>query len=136
MKTAIIPLLVLATSIAAAAESPKPYGATPSPRQLAHQELELFAFCHFTVDTFTDREWGTGGESETVFNPTAFDADQIVRAMKAGGLNGRHPHLQTSQRLLPLAVEVHRALREEFPVARRQRRRGPRVRRLLPRATA
>ncbi len=67
---------------------PKPYGATPTPRQLAHAEMELYGFCHFTVDTYTDREWGTGGESETVFNPTAFDANQIVNAMKAGGLNG------------------------------------------------
>lgn len=68
---------------------PAPFGATPSPRQLKqHTDREFYAFCHFTVDTFTDREWGTGGESETVFNPTDFDADQIVGAVKAAGMKG------------------------------------------------
>lgn len=85
-------LIVLTVSLiatqAGAAEPPKPYGATPTPRQLAHQEMEMYAFCHFTVDTFTGRQWGTGGESETAFNPTAFDANQIVGALKAGGLTG------------------------------------------------
>lgn len=65
---------------------PKPFGATPSPRQLAWSRLEAYAFVHFTVNTFTDREWGTGEESPSVFNPTDFSADQIVGAAKAGGL--------------------------------------------------
>ena len=30
----------------------------PSPRQLALQETEFYAFVHFTVNAFTDREWG------------------------------------------------------------------------------
>ena len=32
----------------------------PSPRQLALQETEFYAFVHFTVNAFTDREWGDG----------------------------------------------------------------------------
>ena len=59
---------------------------TPSPRQLRWQELELTAFFHFGVNTFTDREWGEGTEKEQIFNPTQLDAGQWVLACKAAGI--------------------------------------------------
>jgi len=67
---------------------PKPYGPLPAERQVKLQELELYGFMHFTVNTFTDKEWGYGDEKESVFNPSDFDADQMARAFKAGGLGG------------------------------------------------
>ena len=58
---------------------------TPSPRQLRWQKLELTAFFHFGVNTFTDKEWGDGKEDEKVFNPTALDAKQWVKTVKEVG---------------------------------------------------
>ena len=58
----------------------------PSARQLRWQELELTAFFHFGINTFTDREWGDGKEDLSLFNPTHLDARQWVRTAKEAGI--------------------------------------------------
>src|ERR1700691_4746610 len=77
---------VPACAFAAASPAPASYGALPSKRQLQWHELELYAFLHFTMNTFTDKEWGYGDEDPSVFDPQQFDADAIVSALKAGGM--------------------------------------------------
>src|SRR5215471_17351861 len=67
---------------------PEPLGAVPSARQLAWHELECTAFLHFTVNTFTNKEWGYGDEDPEIFNPGSFDADEIVGALADAGMRG------------------------------------------------
>ena len=58
----------------------------PSPRQWRWQQLELTAFFHFGINTFTDREWGDGKEDISLFNPAKLDARQWVRTARDAGI--------------------------------------------------
>jgi len=67
---------------------PQAIGPTPSAAQLAWHEMEMNAFIHFTINTFTGLEWGMGGESEKLFNPSQLDANQWVSVLKEAGFKG------------------------------------------------
>ncbi len=67
---------------------PDPYGATPSPAQVAWHQTEMYAIVHFTPTTFENKEWGFGDADPKIFNPVGFDANQIVKTAKQGGLKG------------------------------------------------
>jgi alpha-L-fucosidase len=57
----------------------------PTPLQIKWQANETTAFLHFTVNTFTEKEWGDGAEDPKIFNPTKFDARQWIKALKDAG---------------------------------------------------
>lgn len=57
----------------------------PTPQQLEWQKMELTAFLHFGINTFTGREWGDGKENPALFNPSELDAEQWVRTLKDAG---------------------------------------------------
>ncbi len=57
----------------------------PTPAQLRWHRDELAMFLHFGVNTFTNREWGDGTESPSIFNPAALDARQWARTARAAG---------------------------------------------------
>ncbi len=89
MKKMIIAWLGLVVTPLMAADNgvpPKPYGAVPSAAQLRWHEDEIISLVHFSTITYADKEWGYGDEPATLFNPTAFDARQIVRSAKDGGV--------------------------------------------------
>ena len=60
----------------------------PDGRQSAWYEMGFYAFVHFGMNTFTDREWGTGKESEALFNPEKLDCDQWVETIRNAGMKG------------------------------------------------
>lgn len=87
----LLSFILIICGLALAAQNnlpPKPYGAVPTERQLKWHETERYCFLHFTVNTFSDLEWGLGGEKERIFNPTNFDADQIVTTIAKHGFKG------------------------------------------------
>ncbi len=58
---------------------------TPTARQKSWQRLELTAFIHFGINTFTGREHGTGTENPNDFQPTELNPGQWAAALKSAG---------------------------------------------------
>ncbi len=68
--------------------APAPYGPVPSENQMNWQEMEYYAFIHFSINTYTNQEWGDGGNDPKLFNPTELDCRQWARICKEAGMTG------------------------------------------------
>jgi alpha-L-fucosidase len=77
--------LVAAAWIAQAAIGQTAGEVTPAPYQVSWQDLEFGVILHFSTNTFLDREWGDGTASPAVFNPSQFDPEQWMRAIRDSG---------------------------------------------------
>lgn len=66
----------------------KPYGPVPTKQQIALQDMEMYAFIHYSLNTYTDQEWGFGNEDPKIFNPKNLDVGQWVRTCKNAGMKG------------------------------------------------
>lgn len=64
--------------------SPNPV--IPSPNLISYQQMELIGFIHFTVNTFTNKEWGYGDEKPEIFNPVQLNVEQWVETAKSAGM--------------------------------------------------
>ncbi|MDE6479994.1 MAG: alpha-L-fucosidase [Muribaculaceae bacterium] len=68
--------------------TPEAFGPTPSENQQKWQDMETYAFIHYSLNTYTDQEWGYGDESPELFNPSDLDVKQWVKVCKDSGMKG------------------------------------------------
>lgn len=54
----------------------------PTEAQMEWQEMEMYAFIHFSINTFTDIEWGYGDRDPKLFSPTELDCRQWAKVCK------------------------------------------------------
>ena len=80
-------LLSLATGTSAQT-TPAPCGPVPTEDQLRWQDMEMYAFIHYSMNTYTDQEWGFGNEDLQLFNPSDLDCRQWARVCKQSGMKG------------------------------------------------
>lgn len=81
-------LLFLAWYCGAQVTEPDACGPTPSQNQLRWQEMEYYAFIHFSLNTYTDQPWGYGNEDIELFNPENVDCREWARICKESGMKG------------------------------------------------
>lgn len=67
---------------------PEPILPVPESKQVEWQQMETYAFIHFGLNTFNDREWGYGDTDPKTFNPTNLDCEQWAQTLVKAGMKG------------------------------------------------
>lgn len=88
MKYLFLVLIITVIFSCTQTQPPGPFHPLPSERQLAWHKMEFYAFVHFNMNTFTNKEWGFGDENPELFNPTDLDCRQWARVCKEAGMTG------------------------------------------------
>jgi len=81
-------IILLLPTISCHAQVPKSVGPVPTRNQMRWQEMEYYAFVHFSLNTYTDQSWGFGNEDIKTFNPEKLDCRQWARICKESGMKG------------------------------------------------
>ena len=81
LKTACLGVLSAMTALQAA-EAPAPYGPVPTEQQVKWLRMEWYAFVHFGLNTYTNKEWGYGDESPTMLTPLILMQRLLLRPLK------------------------------------------------------
>ena len=86
--TTTILAIICVSAVSAQVTKPEPFGPVPSENQLRWQDMEMYAFIHYSLNTYTDQEWGFGNEDPGLFNPSNLDCRQWARVCKQAGMRG------------------------------------------------
>ncbi|MBR2244542.1 MAG: alpha-L-fucosidase [Prevotella sp.] len=88
LTTVTLLMAILIVNTYAQKTIPKPCGPVPTENQLRWQDMEMYAFIHYSLNTYTDQEWGFGNEDPKLFNPADLDCQQWARVCKQAGMRG------------------------------------------------
>ena len=88
MRKILVLTLLTISSLNICGQRVKTCGPLPTQDQVNLQEMEMYAFIHYSLNTYTDQEWGFGNEDPALFNPENLNVEQWVATCKNSGMKG------------------------------------------------
>ena len=100
LKSLFLPSLLLlqVLTMTAQVRKPQPFGPLPTENQLKWQDMEMYAFIHYSMNTYTDQESVQSLRPRLPPVGTRLQTSRYAR---------HHLHRQTPLRLLHVAIEIY-----------------------------